>query len=147
MEVYLKKTKLMSWKRYNGVDVSCSCDVYVLNVFFRVTLIYLKMMMMSTNLSVFAFPSSLVTWKDCVKGQFPHCPLKVAWQRLPLQWSNLSFSHYYCLPLFGTSNRDQFLKYLIQNLNFINQSLPRFDKIWKTQIVRAPFTRATRKRG
>ena len=75
MEIFLKKTNLMKWKSHNGVDVSCSCDVYVLNFFCKVTLIYLKMMMMmimSCFLFVFAFPSSLVTWKGCVKSQVPH---------------------------------------------------------------------------
>ena len=70
MEIHLKETKLMNWKRYNDVDISCSCDFYVLNFFCRV--------MMSWFLSVFPFPPSLVTWEDCVKGQLPHCPLKVA---------------------------------------------------------------------
>ena len=56
------------------------------------------------------------------------CQLKVALQRLPLQGSNLFFPLYYCLPLIGPSNRDQFFK-LMQNLNFNNQSLPRFYKI------------------
>ena len=129
MEISLKETKLMIWKRYNGVDVSYSSDVYILNFFCRVNLRYLNMMIMSCFLSVFAFSPSLVTWKSCMKGQLPHCLLKNAWQKLPLQESNLFFFHYYCLLLFGTNNRDQLLKYLIQNLNFINQSLPWFNKI------------------
>ena len=90
------------------------------------TLIYLKMTMMNCFQSFFTFPLPLVTWKGCVEGQLPHCLLMVAWQRL--QGSNLSFSHYFCLTLFGPNNRDAFLVYLIQNLNFINQPLGRFDK-------------------
>ena len=129
MEISLKETKLMIWKRYNGVDVSYSSDVYVLNFFCRVNLRYLNMMIMSCFLSVFAFSPSLVTWKSCMNDQLPHCLLKNAWQKLPLQESNLFFFHYYCLLLFGTSNRDQLLKYLIQNLNFVNQSLSWFNKM------------------
>lgn len=52
MEICLKKTKLMNWKKCNGVDTSCSCDAYVLNFFCGTTLIYLKMMM-NSFLSVF----------------------------------------------------------------------------------------------
>ena len=67
----------MNWKRYNGIDVSCACYFYVLNYSFWAALIYLKMMMMMSRfLSVFALPSSLVTWKNWVK--LPYCPLKVA---------------------------------------------------------------------
>ena len=51
-------------------------------------------------------PSSFITWKGFVKGQSPHFPLIVTWQRLPLQGPNISFSHYYFLLLFGTNNRD-----------------------------------------
>ena len=71
--------------------------------------------------------------------------LKVAWQRFPFHGLNLSFSHYCCLPLFVINNRDQFFKILIQSLNFINQSLPRFDKIQNLQIWKAAFSSATRK--
>ena len=46
MKICLKETILMNWKRYNVVDVSCSCDAYVLNSFFGMVLIYLKKMMM-----------------------------------------------------------------------------------------------------
>ena len=67
MEICSKKTKLMNWRSYNGAEISFSYDVYVSNFFCGVTLIYLEMMM-SCFLSFFAFPSSLVTWKDCVKG-------------------------------------------------------------------------------
>ena len=79
------------------------------------------------------------------EGQLRHCLLNVTSQRLPLLGSNLSFSHYYCLPLFGKNNRGQFSKYVIRNLIFFNQSLPRFDKIQNTQILRATFSGATRK--
>ena len=62
-------------KRYNGVDVSCSCHFCVLNYFFGVALRYLKkVMMMSCFLSVSTLPSSLVTWKNYVKDSLPRCP-------------------------------------------------------------------------
>ena len=79
---------IMNWKRYNSVDVPCSCDVYVLFFFCWVTLIYLKMMMMmmmSCFLSTSAFPSSLVTWERCVKSQLPHCP-EGCLTKIPLSW-------------------------------------------------------------
>ena len=61
-------------KRYNGVDVSCSCHFCVLNYFFGVALIYLKKVIrMSFFLSVFTLPSSLVTWKNYVKDSLPRC--------------------------------------------------------------------------
>ena len=34
MEICLKETNLMSWKRYNDVNVPCSWYFYVLNFFF-----------------------------------------------------------------------------------------------------------------
>ena len=34
MEICLKETNVMKWKRYNGVDVSCAFYFYVLNYFF-----------------------------------------------------------------------------------------------------------------
>ena len=116
----------MDRKRYHGADVSYSCDVYVLNFICCVTLMYFKMMM-SCSFSIFAFPSFLVTWKGYLKGQLPHCPLKVTSQRSPFEASDLSFSQYYFLALSGKSNRNQLLKYFTKHLNFIDQWSPSQD--------------------
>ena len=69
MEISWKEMKLMNWKKY--VNVSCSCVVYVLNLFCWVTLIYLKIMT-SWVFFIFAFPCFFVTWKGCItaKGCF-----------------------------------------------------------------------------
>ena len=62
-----------------------------------------------------SWPSSLfllLWWFGRVvwKANYLMVRWKLLLQRLPIQGSNLSFSHYYCLPLFVANNSDQFFK-------------------------------------
>ena len=67
MEICSKKKNSMNSMKCDGVAVSYSYDIYALNFFCEVTLIYLTKM--SWFLFVFIIPFSLVVRKGCAMEQ------------------------------------------------------------------------------
>ena len=92
------------------LDASCSCDVYVLNFFLRGDFDLLEnddddLLFVRLCFSFFFGDLEGLCERPITSLSTEGCLTKT-----PPSWANLSFSHYYCLPLFGTNNRDRFLK-------------------------------------
>ena len=107
METCSTKMSLRNSTKYNGVDLFCSFDVYVLNFFCEVTLIYLKKM--SCFLSVFPFPFSLVICKGCMKGR-EDIPVFLKCCLSKTHSSGVESSFLSLLLLLGANSRNQISK-------------------------------------